>query len=177
MALRAAGGLYGQKTGQGWYSYEGGKKIEPEGKPAPAARPGSVWVRPSDHNQDLQGPFLEYLKSTGVEIERGATPSKDALIIITPVGYDVTTAVAELKFDGARTVAVDLLFGLKGPRTVMVSPATGVGAPRAAAPRRRRCWVGGPRTCVLVLGAGLRQPRPKRRGEAPASSAGLCCMR
>src|SRR5690606_10592153 len=62
-------------------------------------------------------------KSTGVEIESGASPSKEALIIITPVGYDVTTAVAELKLDGARTVAVDVLFGLKGPRTVMVSPA------------------------------------------------------
>jgi len=83
-----------------------------------------VWVRPSDYNQDLQEPFLEYLKSTGVEIERGNAPSKNALIIITPIGYDVTTAVAELKLDGMRTVAVDLLFGLKGPRTVMVSPAT-----------------------------------------------------
>jgi 3-hydroxybutyryl-CoA dehydrogenase len=122
-ALRAAGGLFGQKTGQGWYSYEGGKKIEPEGKPTPSARPKSVWLRTSEHNQDLQAPFIEYLKSTGVEIEAGPAPSKDALIIITPVGYDVTTAVAELKLDGARTVAVDLLFGLKGPRTVMVSPA------------------------------------------------------
>jgi 3-hydroxybutyryl-CoA dehydrogenase len=59
-----------------------------------------------------------------VEIERSSAPSKDALIVITPVGYDVTTAVQDLKIDGARTVAVDVLFGMKGPRTVMVSPAT-----------------------------------------------------
>jgi 3-hydroxybutyryl-CoA dehydrogenase len=124
MALRAAGGLYGQKTGSGWYTYKDGKKVEPPVKPTPAVRPKSVWVRPSDHNQDLQNPFIEYLKSTGVEIERASTPSKDALIIITPVGYDVTTAVQDLKVDGARTVAVDVLFGLKGPRTLMISPAT-----------------------------------------------------
>ena len=124
MALRAAGGLFGQKTGQGWYTYENGKKVEPEAEPTPSARPKSVWLRTSEHNQDLQAPFIEYLKSTGVEIEVGPAPSKDALIIITPVGYDVTTAVYELKLDAARTVAVDLLFGLKGPRTVMVSPAT-----------------------------------------------------
>ena len=124
MTLRAAGGLYGQKTGSGWYSYQDGKKIEPPIKPTPAARPKSVWVRPSDHNQDLQEPFLAYLRSTGVEVETGSTPSKTALIILTPVGYDVTTAVSELKYDGARTVAVDVLFGLKGPRTVMVSPMT-----------------------------------------------------
>jgi 3-hydroxybutyryl-CoA dehydrogenase len=124
MPLRAAGGLYGQKTGSGWYTYKDGKKIEPDLKPTPAARPTSVWVRPSDHNQDLQEPFLAYLRTTGVEIETGASPSKDALIILTPIGYDVSTAVSELKLDGERTVAVDVLFGLKGPRTVMVSPAT-----------------------------------------------------
>ncbi len=124
MALRAAGGLYGQKTGAGWYTYADGKKVETPPKAAPATRPKSVWVRPSDHNQDLQAPFLAYLKTTGVEIETGAAPSKDALIILTPVGYDLTTAIAELKYDGARAVAVDVLFGLKGPRTLMVSPMT-----------------------------------------------------
>ncbi|MBS0242774.1 MAG: 3-hydroxyacyl-CoA dehydrogenase [Proteobacteria bacterium] len=126
MALRAAGGMYGQKTGSGWYHYKDGKKIEPAEKPAVSTKPGDVyvWVRPSDHNQDLQEPFLAYLKAQGFNIETGTTPSKNALIVITPIGYDVTTAVAELKLDGARTVAVDLLFGLKGPRTVMVTPAT-----------------------------------------------------
>jgi 3-hydroxybutyryl-CoA dehydrogenase len=126
MALRAAGGLYGQKSGSGWYAYNDGRKIEPPAKPAPAVRPDEVhvWVRPSDHNQDLQEPFLAYLKAQGFNVETGTQPSKEALIVITPIGYDVTTAVAELKLDGARTVAVDVLFGLKGPRTVMVTPAT-----------------------------------------------------
>ena len=124
MALRAAGGLYGQKTGSGWYTYVDGKKVEPAQKPAPKGLPKSVWVRPSDNNQDLQDPFLDYLKSTGVEVERSAQPSKNALIIITPVGYDLTTAVNDLNYDGARAVAVDLLFGLKGPRSLMLTPAT-----------------------------------------------------
>ncbi len=123
-ALRAAGGLYGQKTGQGWYSYSDGRKVEPPVRPVPSVGAGSVWVRPSDHNAELQAPFLDYLKSTGVEIETGAQPSETALIVLTPIGYDLTTAVAELKYDAARAVAVDVLFGLKGPRTVMVSPAT-----------------------------------------------------
>ncbi|MDX2157162.1 MAG: 3-hydroxyacyl-CoA dehydrogenase [Hyphomicrobiaceae bacterium] len=126
MALRAAGGLYGQKSGSGWYTYKDGKKVEPPLKASPTVKPGDVhvWVRPSDHNQDLQEPFLAYLKAQGFNVETGTTPSVKALIVITPIGYDVTTAVAELKLDGARTVAVDVLFGLKGPRTVMVTPAT-----------------------------------------------------
>ncbi len=124
MALRAAGGMYGQKTGSGWYTYKDGKKLEPALQAAPSAWPQSVWVRASDHNQDLQNPFLDYLKSTGVEIERSAQPSKTALILLTPIGYDLTTAVNDLNYDGARCVAIDVLFGLKGPRTVMVTPAT-----------------------------------------------------
>ncbi|MGE5510014.1 MAG: 3-hydroxyacyl-CoA dehydrogenase [Bacteroidota bacterium] len=121
-ALRSAGGLLGQKTGAGWYTYKDGKKQEPPLLPTPATRPASVWVRPSDHNADLQGPLIELFAKSGVEVERGDKPSAKALIVITPVGYDLTTAIAELKLDAARTVAVDTLFGLKGPRTLMVTP-------------------------------------------------------
>ena len=34
-AQRVAGGLYGQKTGAGWYTYKDGKKVEPPLAPAP----------------------------------------------------------------------------------------------------------------------------------------------
>ena len=123
-ALRAAGGLYGQKTGAGWYSYKDGKKAEPPLLPTPAARPQSVWIRPSDHNAELQAPLIELFAKSGVEVERSDRPSAKALIVITPVGYDLTTAISDLKYDAQRTVAVDVLFGLKGPRTLMVTPAT-----------------------------------------------------
>ena len=38
--------------------------------------------------------------------------------------WDLTTAVVDLKLDPERCVAVDVLFGMKGPRTLMVTPAT-----------------------------------------------------
>jgi 3-hydroxybutyryl-CoA dehydrogenase len=123
-ALRAAGGLLGQKTGSGWYAYKDGKKVEPPAVPTPATRPQSVWVRPSEHHPDLQAPLIELFEKSGVEVERGSAPSAKALIIVTPIGYDLTTAVTDLKLDAARSVAVDILFGLKGPRTLMVTPAT-----------------------------------------------------
>jgi 3-hydroxybutyryl-CoA dehydrogenase len=122
--LRAAGGLLGQKTGTGWYAYKDGKKQEPPMPATPTMRPSSVWVRPSDHNAELQVPLLEMFAKSGVEVERGDKPSAKALIVITPVGYDLTTGIADLKYDAARTVAIDVLFGLKGPRTLMVTPAT-----------------------------------------------------
>ena len=51
---------------------------------------------------------------------------------MTPIGWDLTTAVVDLKLDPARSVAVDVLFGMKGPRTLMVTPATDPGMRDAA---------------------------------------------
>ena len=124
--LRVDGGLYGQKTGAGWYTYDNGKKIEPPPVSVPDVDPGRVWVRASDHHQELIDPLIAALKSGGVDVEvgEGTAAPTGAVILIAPMGYDVTTAVHEVGLDGARTVAVDVLHGLKGPRTLMVSPAT-----------------------------------------------------
>jgi 3-hydroxybutyryl-CoA dehydrogenase len=131
-AQRVAAGLYGQKTGAGWYRYEGSKKVEPPLAPVPAARPTSVWVLPSQHHPDLQAPLIELFKQAGATIETGAKPSAEALTVVTPIGYDLTTAVAELRLDAKHSVAVDVLFGMKGPRTLMVTPATDPAARDAA---------------------------------------------
>jgi 3-hydroxybutyryl-CoA dehydrogenase len=123
-AQRVAGGLYGQKMGAGWYTYKDGKKVEPPLALVPTARPRSVWVRPSEHHPDLQAPLVDLFKQAGATLETGSAPSAEALIVLTPIGWDLTTAVVDLELDARRTVAVDVLFGLKGPRTLMVTPAT-----------------------------------------------------
>ena len=123
-AQRVAGGLYGQKTGAGWYTYKDGKRVEPPSAPVPAARPKSVWVRPSEHHPELQAPLIDLFKQAGATVESEVKPSGEALIVVTPIGWDLTTAVVDLKLDAKRAVAVDVLFGMKGPRTLMVTPAT-----------------------------------------------------
>jgi len=84
----------------------------------------SPWRHQRDHHPELQEPLIALFKQAGAEVETGAKPSASALIVITPVGYDLTTAIVELKLDAARSVAIDVLFGMKGPRTLMVTPAT-----------------------------------------------------
>ena len=124
MRARVDAGAYGQKTAGGWYAYEGGKRVDSAPKPAPQNRPKSVWVWPSESHADLQKPMIDLFRQSGVEVETGEKPSAQALIVTNPIGYDVTTAIYELKLDGSRTVSVDVLFGLAGPRTLMVTPAT-----------------------------------------------------
>ena len=121
---RLDAGMYGQKTGAGWYAYKDGKKVERLTEAAPTGGKRPLWVRGSEVNPEFGRDLATLLSKSGVEIETGNTPSREAVIVLTPVGYDVTTAVMDLRLDAERTVAVDMMFGLKGPRTLMITPAT-----------------------------------------------------
>ncbi len=124
LKLRVTGGLYGQKSGLGWYPYEGSKRIEPPLTPAPAARPRLVWIRPDHILPAFTHELTEYVTRAGFAVDRSDAPPSEALILLTPLGLDLTTAVVDDGLDPARSVAVDMLFGLGGPRTLMVTPAT-----------------------------------------------------
>jgi 3-hydroxybutyryl-CoA dehydrogenase len=123
--LRVDGGLYGQKTGAGWYTYAEGRRVDPPMPAVPSVKPARIWIKPSPRHLELQEPLRALLMQVGVDVETGQEPSADAAILLTQIGYDLTTAIVDLKLDAARTVAVDVLFGVdKGPLTMMVTPAT-----------------------------------------------------
>lgn len=120
---RVDAGMYGQKTGAGWYAYKDGKRVEPPAAAPPTVLPKAVWLP----GADVEGrkALAELVTKAGVPIaDEGDTPRRNAIAIVNPIGMDLTTAISTLDLDPARTVAVDTLFGLKGPRTLMVSPAT-----------------------------------------------------
>jgi 3-hydroxybutyryl-CoA dehydrogenase len=123
--LRVDGGLYGQKTGAGWYNYTDGHRVDPALPTVPAVTPKRIWIKPSPRHPELQEPLRALLLQSGVDVETGQEPSADAAILLTQIGYDLTTAIIDLKLDASRTVAVDVLFGVeRGPLTMMVTPAT-----------------------------------------------------
>src|SRR5690606_1814796 len=114
-----------RKTGQGFYRYEEGRKIEP----APATVPAfpeklTVWLAPYHSTGHRRAAAL--LRTLGVELATSEEPPRDALIIVTPYGEDVATVVAEYQLDGARTVGLDTFFGLDAGkrRVIMCSAAT-----------------------------------------------------
>jgi 3-hydroxybutyryl-CoA dehydrogenase len=126
LTLRVAGGMYGSKTGLGWYAYQAGKRVESTPAPTPpvAIAGRRVATVPSQAHPDWTDILAKDLVAAGAEVEITRSPAPRTLTIVTPVGWDLATTCCDLKLDAACTIAVDMLFGLTGTRTVMVSPAT-----------------------------------------------------
>lgn len=131
-AIRAVGGLVGRKAGAGFYQYADGQKQVPAATPVPAARPASVWV--SHVSERGHAMTVKLLTALGVTPEAGNKPSADALIVVTPLGLDATTAALQEGLDPSRTVAIDTLLPFEATkrRTLMTTPATTAAARDAA---------------------------------------------
>jgi 3-hydroxybutyryl-CoA dehydrogenase len=106
-AQRLAGGLLGRKTGEGFYRYvDGAAQVTPE-PPVPAvADMPPVWVSP---RAARRSELLQLLKNLGASIETGASPSMDALVLVAPLGFDITTVAVVERLDPARTIGIDML--------------------------------------------------------------------
>lgn len=117
---RVNAGLFGRKSGRGFYGHAGGKQEDIPEPPVPNARPESVWVSPVE----LGSKLTELLRPLGARIDRGARPAAQSLCLVAPLGHDATTAAIEEELDPARTVAVDCLFAADKRRTLMTTPLT-----------------------------------------------------
>lgn len=123
MQSRYEAGVLGRKTKKGFYTYDAEMKAaQPPEKPVPAERPDSVWVSPAEPAGAAK--LKELLSKLGANVEQGAQPSAKALILVTPVGEDATTAATSQGLDPKRVVAVDTLFPMVKRRTIMTTPLT-----------------------------------------------------
>jgi 3-hydroxybutyryl-CoA dehydrogenase len=122
MRARLEAGLLGRKVGRGYYAYPDGKQVVPEEAPPPAYDGRPVWISPVE--KDGFRALSEIVGKIGAPLDRGDKPGRDSLILVTPIGEDITTTALAQGLDPARTLGVDTLVGLKTRRTVMTNPAT-----------------------------------------------------
>ena len=123
-AQRLAGGLLGKKTGEGFYRYANGVAEWPPEPPAPVVTDmPPVWVSP---RASRRAELLLLLKTLGATIETGASPSMNALTLVAPLGFDITTVAVVERLDPARTVGIDMLIddSQTKRRVLATNPAT-----------------------------------------------------
>jgi len=123
-AQRVAAGVLGRKSGEGFYRYVDGVAQQPPEQPvpAPAALP-PVWV-PARATRRAE--LLRLVHGLGATLESGAAPSAGALIVVAPLGFDVTTVAAVERLDPTRTVGIDMLAddAATKRRVLATNPAT-----------------------------------------------------
>lgn len=128
VAPRVAAGLYGRKSGAGWYRYVEGQQQKPPTKPLPPLPNGTtVWVDPQASG--AAGLRELVIKAGGRLSEDAASAS---LTIVQPWGVDATSAALTIGLDATRCVAVDPLTPLTRRRTLMLTAMTAPEARDAA---------------------------------------------
>jgi len=123
-AQRLAGGMLGKKVGEGFYRYvDGQAQVPPEpAAPQVAALP-PVWV---PARAARRAELYQLLKDLGATIETAQQPSDKALILVAPLGHDVTTVAAVERLDASRTVGIDMMLpdAAVKRRVLATNPAT-----------------------------------------------------
>ena len=119
-AQRMAGGVVGRKVGEGFYRYEASGMVVPPEPPVPVmADLPPVWV---SSRAARRADLFQLLKDLGATIETSASPSAQALCLVAPLGFDVTTVAVVERLDPSRTVGIDLLMPDNATKRRVLAP-------------------------------------------------------
>jgi 3-hydroxybutyryl-CoA dehydrogenase len=128
VAPRVAAGLFGRKTGEGWYTYDGDARRAPTARVAPTPHAGlRVWVEPQASGRAALGALFSGAGALPVD-----EPAHADVLFVQPWGGDATGVAASMGLDATRVVAVDPMVPLERRRTLMLTALTSVATRDAA---------------------------------------------
>ena len=128
VAPRVAAGLFGRKSGEGWYRYAEGRQQKLPLKPVPPLPEALVvWVDPQASGA---AGLRELVTAAGARLAEDAANAD--IVIVQPWGQDATAAALALGLEATRCVAVDPLPPLALRRTLMLTAVTSPEARDAA---------------------------------------------
>ncbi|MEO4046919.1 3-hydroxyacyl-CoA dehydrogenase [Pseudomonas sp. CAU 1711] len=121
-AQRVAAGLFGRKSGEGYYRYEQGKALREMEIAVPrVALERPFWLDCAD--PALRARLRQLLQAAGVQLEEGHEPSVSAICLVTPLGEDASSCIQRLGLPAQSTLAVETLCDFDKRRVLMRQPA------------------------------------------------------
>jgi 3-hydroxybutyryl-CoA dehydrogenase len=111
-------GLYGRKRNAGFYRYIDGQQQRPAEPAAPSVAPPRVWIGAAQSEAAAVRAALR----PDIQIDSGAKPGEESLIVVAPIGTDTTSAVAAGGFDPKRTVGYDAIFPGRKVQCLFANP-------------------------------------------------------
>ncbi|MGP4026240.1 3-hydroxyacyl-CoA dehydrogenase [Actinomadura sp. 3N407] len=114
---RLEAGLFGRKTGEGFYKYVDGAKQEPPEVTAPAVGARPVWV-----HGDVREELGALLSTAGVDVEAEDEPSSQAVVLVAPFGRSTIDMAHAEGLPLERTLGIDPFGGFFTRLTVAVHP-------------------------------------------------------
>jgi 3-hydroxybutyryl-CoA dehydrogenase len=124
-AQRLAAGALGRKTGEGFYRYATAMQQTRRGRRPPSSKAA---LGLGVHRVPRAAPScFAWSRTLGAQIETGPVAvAAHSLILVAPLGFDVTTVAAVERLDATRTVGIDLLIddAATKRRVLATNPAT-----------------------------------------------------
>lgn len=124
---RLLAGLLGRKSGQGFYSYEGKGAAQQPAVPDASAASATVWW-----STDGPAALPESIAALLPPDKRVTQAQQADVILLAPLGADLSTTVAEQHVDASKAIAVDPVFAGPAGVTLMACPGTAAATIEAA---------------------------------------------
>lgn len=114
-------GWLGRKSGRGFYRYDSQGRPQPEPEPEiPEGASWPVWIGVED-DEPVRVALRQALERAGCVLDAGAEPGGTSTCLVAPLGEDATGHALRRGLPPGRTVAIDLLLGLR-PRVCLMAP-------------------------------------------------------